>query len=144
MAGDPDQVDWAWICALHVLDGLGNKQQLLKLLRSETPLSPLVRSYLADLIERGVAKSPGRPRTPAYTLSDKEAALVWASEEVRYQVRERGLLVKEAVSLVAPRFRVDPDHLADHYAGRHHFRRAKAGIPPYFPSLRGPGKVRGV
>jgi hypothetical protein len=57
--------DWFWLTALDQLDRLGNKEPLLHLLSSNCELSPKVRTYLADLIVRGVRPSKKHPHRPA-------------------------------------------------------------------------------
>jgi hypothetical protein len=109
--------DDPWVVAVAAVDG-GGKKPLMDLLLSNADLPQLARGYIADLIARGVAKPPSRPRTPAYTTSDKEAVLGMACEDVRCLVRDRGLGVREAVDLVAPHAGVDADILAKCYEGR--------------------------
>jgi hypothetical protein len=104
----------AWIEALHSSDYRGDDQPLIELMRSETHLSPFIRDYLADWISRRQSK-PGRPRTPAYTLSKIEGLLFMASEEVRGLVRRRVMGVEDAIDWVASKCKIDPTTLSKHY-----------------------------
>jgi hypothetical protein len=93
--------DLAWLTALDQLDRLGDEKPLQQLQKVCDP-SPRIKKYLADQIERNKArkgKSRGRPRTPAYSLSRKDALLLMAAECVK-AYRQRGLSVSAALDKV--------------------------------------------
>jgi hypothetical protein len=90
-----------WLDAFRAIDKNENKAPLIALLKSECDLPRGARVYLADLIERKLKLIPkNRPRTPAYDLSDTEAHLILAKEEVR-EYRASGMNFDDAVAKVA-------------------------------------------
>ena len=90
-----------WVTAMDAV-GDSNKKPLGDLLRSELALPQLARGYLADLIERGIAKPVGRPRVPLYNMSTVEAFLWLARDDVRH--RPRGQPVEVALAAAAERY----------------------------------------
>lgn len=109
--------DDIWIAALDRLDRLGDKTALVGLLRSSAPLSKMVRGYLADLIERGVARPRGRKRVPAYTMSQREALLLLAVDSVKTYINE-GLSRTKALQKAASQYNLDAALLETAYDGR--------------------------
>jgi hypothetical protein len=119
-----DQRDDSWVAALDRLDRLGDKEPLKVLLRSAN-LPGKAGEYLADLIERGVEKPKGRPRTPAYNLSKVDALLMMACENVRGSV-QRGMSVDDALDDYARASGLARTTLANAYHGqRLSLRKAK-------------------
>jgi len=72
-----------WIDALEDLDMRGDRTTLVDLLRSRYPLDDEAREFLADLIERGVARPAKRPRVPAYTVSEKQEERLLKKKTIR-------------------------------------------------------------
>jgi hypothetical protein len=98
--------EWPWVQALDRLDRHGDEGPLQNLLKNYKPPSPRIERYLVDLTERKKArkgKSSGRPKTPAYRLSDIDALLLIACESVRGYV-QRGMRVKAALEKVKEEF----------------------------------------
>ncbi|WP_029083177.1 hypothetical protein [Bradyrhizobium sp. th.b2] len=119
--------DWYWIAALDKLDRLKDKRSLAALLRSNYDLSPKVREYLADLIER-YCFPKGRPRTPAYVLSEKDALLLLACESVQVEV-QHGMRVDDALDKVAKTSHLARTALENAYNGkRTSLRKSKARL----------------
>ena len=87
---------WNWLEALDALDRDGDKKPLTDLLRSDCEIPKEVREWLADLIERGVPRSPNRPRTPAYIISDVSLLHLLAMGLVRHLCKQG--MSKESVS----------------------------------------------
>jgi hypothetical protein len=114
--GDHEPDD-AWVAALDQLDRLGDKRPLTTLLRSDFKMTPKVRLYLADLVERGVRSPRGHPRVPAYTLSAADAMLLQARDRARAYV-ENGLLVKDAIAQAAREFELDESKVANALRGK--------------------------
>ena len=106
-----------WIDALLVLDRRGDKRPLLALLKSDTPIPALARSYMADLLERYTLKRPrGGRRTPAYDYSLAERKLVWAAASVRDDTKN-GRPRKDQIEKIAAIYGVLPSTLANYLAG---------------------------
>jgi hypothetical protein len=117
LADDPSSPTNAWVDALEDLDDRGDKRQLIALLRSKYPMLDEARDFLADLIERGVAKPPGKPRTPKYRASDKETALAFAHSSVKRLIKQ-GKTHDEAIAVIAEEIGVLEKVLANSYAGK--------------------------
>src|SRR5882724_3358167 len=93
-----NEPDDAWVAALDRLDRLNDKKPLQALLRLHLPGK--VGAYLADLIERGVKPAKGRPRVPAYKISEADALLLLDHAAVRDLIRS-GMTEKAALVEVA-------------------------------------------
>jgi hypothetical protein len=124
-----DWRDRAWLLALQALDERGDKAPLKALLRSDSEITPTIRGYLADLVERGIALPGGGQRTPAYDYSPNELRLFLAVEDARNLIR-RGAEKKEALKKVAETYRVDVRSVKATLAGeqgnmRHIMKRMK-------------------
>jgi hypothetical protein len=122
--------EWPWVQALDQFDRHGDEKPLQQLLESGCKPSPRVSRYLEDLKERRKArkgKSTGRPKTPAYMLSDIDVLLLIACDCVRGHV-QRGDSVDAALDKVVDEFRLldkdgrefhlNKDRLDDCYNGR--------------------------
>lgn len=116
VSGDHASPSDPWVNALEDLDDRGDKRQLIALLRSKYPLLDEARDFLANLIERGVARPPGKPRTPRYRASDAETVLVFARSSVKKLSKQVGL--DEALTKVAEEIGVSKTVLANSYEGR--------------------------
>lgn len=91
---------WNWIEALDALDRGSDKKPLTDLLRSDCELPKKAREWLADLIERGVPPNDGRPRGPAYTISDTSLVHLLAVRLV-HKYRQQGMSAEDALKEVA-------------------------------------------
>ncbi len=110
--------DDVWVAAIDKLDRLGDKKPLTDLLRSNLEIPARAREYLADVIERGVARPSHRPAAPAYrVISDADAPFWLANKKVGALVK-RGMLVKDALSKVAKALGLNEEQLALSYGGR--------------------------
>jgi hypothetical protein len=122
--------EWPWVQALDRLDRHGDERPLQNLLKNYKPPSPRIERYLVDLAERKRArkgKSGGRPKTPAYRLSDIDALLLIACEHVQAYV-QRGDSVDTALDKVRDEFllqdkngrefHLNKDRLSDAYNDR--------------------------
>jgi hypothetical protein len=73
-----------WIAAFRDIDNAEKRdpRQLVDLLRSKYPMNDAARTYLADLIERQVARSPGTQKIPAYNGSviERLGQKFWCSD----------------------------------------------------------------
>jgi hypothetical protein len=132
---DPQQPDDVWVAALDKLDRLGDKTALTALLRCDTALPNTARAYLADLIERGVSKPKkgGRPRTPAYLMSEKEAVKLLACQMARERVKQ-GRSVNEAVDDAYAHYgswdaKLTPEKIRNSYDGKSGGSNRKQGTP---------------
>jgi hypothetical protein len=115
---DDDCHDHAWLRALDAVDRRGDKAPLLKLLRSEAELTPTVRHYLTDLLERhNLRRRRGGQQTPAYDRSLREGRICLALAEVREYVQS-GMRVSDAVEEAAKRHRLSVEQVANAYNGR--------------------------
>jgi hypothetical protein len=87
VAGKPREVIHAhieWREAVERADN-GDTSQLTKLLRSNLEIGSEARAYIADLIERhNLRRGRGRPATPAYRVTAKEAEMNLAVALYRY------------------------------------------------------------
>ena len=93
-----------WIEALWEIDRRGDKQTLLKLLRSKERMPHAARFYVADLIERYQLKRKrggAAHQTPAYDRSPQEAKLLRAIASARQQINDEGAAPDEALKLAA-------------------------------------------
>ena len=73
---DGNSITDPWIAAFRDIDNAEKRypRQLVDLLRSKYPMNAAARTYLADLIERQVVRSPGTQKIPAYTESPADQA----------------------------------------------------------------------
>jgi hypothetical protein len=89
-----------WSDALYQLERRKNKRPICDLI-STSKLPEMARIYLVDLIERRFPPlSRGRPKTPAYTVSDKQDAQEAALVDV-YLFRRAGMKLDEALRKAA-------------------------------------------
>ena len=119
---DPDTGGWIvgieWITAIEAIDKRGDKTPLLALLKSQHDLSPEVRFYLADLLERHeLKKPPHRPRTPAYDRTAADAALELAVRRVR-DYKSGGMGIERALERVSTEHSIPLEVLGNAYEGR--------------------------
>jgi hypothetical protein len=116
----PEDYDDDWIEALVALDQGKDKKPLTDMLRSDCALSSNVREYLADLIERHCTPLPrGRPKTPAYTIGDKNIAHFIALKFVQ-AYRRAGMPLEDALEKAAKeRSGLTVTALRLSYQGRH-------------------------
>jgi hypothetical protein len=98
---DGNSITDPWIAAFRDIDNAEKRdpRQLLDLLRSKYPMNDASRTYLADLIERHVVRSPGTqkiPKIPANTANPADQAKIKAAAKVRTLVngKERMRLAK--------------------------------------------------
>jgi hypothetical protein len=120
--------DELWVEALEQLDWHKDKKPLTQLLRSDIELSPLVRSYLADLIERRISvRSNSNKHPPAY--HNGLSLLNWHYLATHQQVdvyRQQGMSLADALQKAATKNGLDPEVLHKSYSGKHtSFRRAR-------------------
>jgi hypothetical protein len=133
---DPD-THWTdteiwWVEALESLDWDKDKKSLLQLLRSDIEITPLVREYLADLIERRCSiRSNSNRRLPAYhhglTLQNWHIrATLW---EVDKMMEADPLLsLDDAIKQQAAKNNLDEEVLHACKSGKHRsFREATKG-----------------
>jgi hypothetical protein len=82
-------------------------------------MNDAARTYLADLIERQVVRSPGTQKIPAYTESPADQAKIKAAAKVRTLVngKER-MRVAKALEKVCEAEGVPYDILKNFYEGR--------------------------
>ncbi len=107
-----------WIIALLGIDRSNDKQRLIELLKSETPLPKQARLDLADLLERyKLTRLRGKQRTPSYDLSDTVAQLDAAKASARRSIKN-GMKPEAAIELAARVNGVHKDMLRLHLAGR--------------------------
>ena len=119
-----------WIEAIERLDKRGDKAPLTSLLRSKRGMPDKAREFLADLIERGVARPPNRPRTPAYNMSDADAKMFLAAKDVRGYLAT-GMDFDAAVAKAAKDWSIKIDALENHCKGkRGASNRRKKRLPP--------------
>jgi hypothetical protein len=121
---DPDSgepitpIEEEWITAIEAVDKRGDKIPLVALLKSQSDLSPEVRFYLADLLERNeLKKPPHRPRTPAYDRTAADAALEWAVQRVR-DYRSGGMGIERALERVSTEHSIPLEILGNAYEGK--------------------------
>jgi hypothetical protein len=97
-----EQKVWSrWLEALEEYDYDGDKKRLCQLLRSDIELFPLMREYLAELIEcRCVPLPKGRRRTLAYRWPDKVFDHWLAHQDVK-RFRRQGMSEAEALQNAA-------------------------------------------
>jgi hypothetical protein len=111
-----------WIAAFRDIDNAEKRdpRQLVDLLRSKYPMNDAARTYLADLIERQVVRSPGTQKIPAYTESPADQAKIKAAAKVRTLVngKER-MRVAKALEKVCEAEGVPYDILKNFYEGRY-------------------------
>lgn len=142
-AGTVEQQQWTdadseWVEALEWLDywdkdtheGAGPKEPLTQLLRSDIELSPLVRSYLADLIERRVSiRSNINKRLPAYhhSISPLNWHHMMTHQQVDIMLAADPLLsLPDAITKAATKEGLDVEALTLSYHGSHNsFRQAR-------------------
>ena len=118
--------EWPWVAALNRLDhrhGNGDAGPLGQLLKTGCEPSPRIEIYIEDFIQRHLARGVGRGKTPAYRLSENDALLMIAAENVRAYV-QRGLLpsVDDALDKVEKEWawaKLNKSTLADVYNGNH-------------------------
>jgi hypothetical protein len=111
--------DWPWVEALDELDRLRDKKPLQRLLKSDCELSPKMRRYLADLIERRCVPLPkGRRHTPIYTITEKEVRHCFAHWDVADN-RKLGMSLDDAIKKAANRFHLNTTSLRLSLEGRH-------------------------
>jgi hypothetical protein len=91
--------EWPWVQALDRFDRLGDAGPLGQLLKNCKP-SPRIEKYIEDFIRRRLARGRGRGKTPDYRLSDNDALLMIAAENVRAYVQRGRLSVKAALARV--------------------------------------------
>jgi hypothetical protein len=116
----PTSADWAWLEALDRLDRHGDARPLGQLLKSCKP-SPRIERYIDDFIQRNLARGTGRRKNPDYTLSQNDALLMIAAENVRAYV-QRGDSVDDALNKVRDEWAWVPLNkttLAAAYNGNH-------------------------
>jgi hypothetical protein len=114
--GDDTSLD-CWVTALDAVDKRGDKEPLLKLLRSEHDLPREARVYLADLLARHqLKKKRGGQSVPAYDRTDADQRLLLAIEDVR-RLRKKRVSVKEALDRVSESHGISPEVLATEYRG---------------------------
>ena len=113
-----------WIAALQAIDQRQDKGPLLRLLISDTPISPAVRYHLADLLERyNLKRPPRRKREPSYQMTRQNQALDLALTEMRE--RPRGMTANAAIKKYAAQHGLNESALKSAYNGRHEsLRRA--------------------
>ena len=116
---DALRIDACWLDALRAVDEHGDKKPLTTLLRSSRKLSPVVREYLSDLIERKMVPVPNsRPRIAAYDRSIIEAQLLLGVASARDYVKG-GASVEEAIAKAAKEYpEISVDTLGAAYAGQ--------------------------
>jgi hypothetical protein len=121
---DPDSgepitpIEAEWITAIEAIDKRGDKKPLVTMLKSQRDLSPEVRFYLADLIERyELKKPPHRPRTPAYDRTAADAMLLLGIQRVKELVTA-GMAVKGALENASKDHSIPLESLASAYYGR--------------------------
>jgi len=111
-----------WIAAFRDIDNAEKRdpRQLVDLLRSKYPMNDAARTYLADLIERQVVRSPGTQKIPAYTESPADQAKIKAAAKVRTLVnRKERMRVAKALEKVCEAEGVPYDILKNFYEGRY-------------------------
>jgi hypothetical protein len=120
-----------WVEALEDIDYIDNdhdKKPLTRLLRSDIELSPLVRDYLADLIDRRCVPLDRRhKRLPAYHhgLSPLNWHYMMTHQEVD-AYRQEGLSLDDAIEKAATKEGLNASTLRLSYSGKHtSFRRAR-------------------
>lgn len=120
-----------WIDALQAIDHRGNKEPLIKLLKSNEPIPQNARWYLANLLERYQLKKPvGGRATPAYDRSDAEMYLAWAKTGYLESI-SAGLSPEEAFELAVRLYGVNSGTFRNYLAGKHSSsRRMKKRRPP--------------
>jgi hypothetical protein len=108
-----------WLRAIARIDESGDKAALIALLKSDEPLPPVARQWIADLLSRYELKRKrrGRPRTPNYDRSDAEALLLLAMQRYR-GLREEGLGQSEAIEQAAQSYSLSPDVVRNAVEGR--------------------------
>jgi hypothetical protein len=119
---DGNSITDPWIAAFRDIDNAEKRdpRQLVDLLRSKYPMNDAARTYLADLIERQVVRSPGTQKIPAYTESPADQAKIKAAAKVRTLVngKER-MRVAKALEKVCEAEGVPYDILKNFYEGRY-------------------------
>jgi hypothetical protein len=90
---------WPWIDALHAIDSKADPTALIRLL-GHARVPDEVMPYVADLLKRKLTRRVGRPSTPLYELTRRNARLAFAAMRVRELV-QRGVAVREATRRIA-------------------------------------------
>ncbi len=89
-----------WAHAIGEAEETGNRQNLLDLLRAETPMTSEARKLLADYLERGLDWS---------SLTDRQSRLILAAREFReHENDRRGETRDQALGRLAREYRVLP------------------------------------
>lgn len=108
-----------WIEALEAIDEHNDKGPLLALLKGDCPLPHAARRYLVDFLERHeFKKKRGAQRTPLYAITDAEATLALAIDDVCDAVTIDGKSAATALNEVSRARGIPRDSLRIAYEGR--------------------------
>jgi hypothetical protein len=113
------QPDDPWVVALDQLDRFGDKDPLVALLRSECDITPTIRSYIADLIERGIDKPGTRPRIPTYYKMSITLQILEHAVQAVHEYIASGMLEEVALENVAVDWYIDLSTLRLAFRGKH-------------------------
>jgi hypothetical protein len=118
------ETDLEWIDALENIDYRQDKKPICQLLRSEMELLPLVRSYLADLIERRASvRAVSAKRLPAYHhgISPLNWHYLMTHQKVDAMMEaDPTLSLDNAIAKAATEEGFDTEVLHDSYSGKNH------------------------
>jgi hypothetical protein len=117
---DGNSITDPWIAAFRDIDNAEKRDPRQIVDWSKYPMNDAARTYLADLIERQVVRSPGTQKIPAYTESPADPAKIKAAAKVRILVngKER-MRVAKALEKVCEAEGVPYDILKNFYEGRY-------------------------
>ncbi len=117
---DGNSITDPWIAAFRDIDNAEKRDPRQLVDWSKYPMNDAARTYLADLIERQVVRSPGTQKIPAYTESPADQAKIKAAAKVRTLVngKER-MRVAKALEKVCEAEGVPYDILKNFYEGRY-------------------------
>lgn len=117
---DGNSITDPWIAAFRDIDNAEKRDPRQIVDWSKYPMNDAARTYLADLIERQVVRSPGTQKIPAYTESPADQAKIKAAAKVRILVngKER-MRVAKALEKVCEAEGVPYDILKNFYEGRY-------------------------
>ncbi len=119
---ETEQSTVPWLEGIHDADtNFENTLKLVNLLRSDLKLTKQARLHFADLLERRMfARRNGRPRTPSYSSTPRDAFLSAAMIEVRDLVNARTnpKTVSAAVEEVAKAQGIPVETLENAYKGK--------------------------
>lgn len=115
----PSHFFWiAWVAALEEIDKRKDKGRLLELLRSEYPMPPEARFFLADLLERHQLKNKrGGRATPAYDQTVTDRLLEWVDGHARLLISCR-TSAKDACEKAATEFFIPLEIFMDFHNGK--------------------------